>query len=115
MVRFSIDYDDGRWVTRNARTARSWFVTESLLSREVALDMTDQRGNPITKHVDVRFLLPTKPQMNKPVIIIDGPNIGDVGIVLRKSRATLNYTIKLLNSAANVYLPEESLCRLWEE
>jgi hypothetical protein len=115
VVGFRIDYDDGRWVTRTARTAKSWFVTEKILPREIAVDTTDQRGKPVTKHVDVRFLLPKKPHMNKLAIIIDGPNIGDFGTVMSKSRATNKYKIQLLNSAVNLYLPEDALCRLWDE
>jgi hypothetical protein len=114
VVRFRVEYDDGRWASRTARTAKSWFVTESLLQREIALETTDQRGNPITKHVDVRFLLPTKPQLNKSVIIIDGPNMGDVGVVMRKNRTNI-YTIQLLKSVTHISLPENVLCRLWDE
>jgi hypothetical protein len=112
LVRFRVEYDGGRWVTRTAKTLKSWFITETLLLHKVALDMTDQRGNRITRRVEVQFLLPTKPQLDHPAIIIDGPNIGDVGMVKGRNRRTKDFTIDLVDSAARVQLPEEALCRL---
>jgi hypothetical protein len=87
------------------------FITETLLPHQIALELTDQRGKRIYKNVEVHFLLPTKPQLDQPAIVIDGPDMGEVGIVQSKNRKTKDYKIEL-NPAAIIYLPEDKLCRV---
>lgn len=111
-VGFKVEYDDGRWTARTAKTVNSMFITERVLPHEVVLASTDQRGKPVIKHVAVQFLLPSKPHLHHGAVVIDGPDTGEVGMVKSKSQKTKLFTIHLRNSSARPRLPEEALCRL---
>ena len=112
MVRFGTGYEDGRWCDRNAKTMRTWFITEPPLRDEVALEWTDNRAQPMTRNVAVSYLLPSQPRINQLAIIIDGANTGEVCNVVRRIRPSKLFLVQLMDSAARVQLPEAALCRL---
>jgi hypothetical protein len=110
VVRFSVEYDGGCWVTRTAKTVKNWFITEEVLKDEVVLELTDQRGKAINKTVSVRYLQPTAPKVNHPAMIIDGEKMGHVGMINNRHRKSGNFVIVVGENSLRV--AERDLCRL---
>jgi hypothetical protein len=119
MVSFKTEYDGGRWSGRTAKTLKSWFITETLRPGEVALTWTDNRAAVRSANVHVQFLEPARPILNQRVLIIEGTNIGEIGILEKRKRggkSTIKLVVvKLDHSNVHIEIPETALCRISDQ
>ena len=63
-------------------------------------------------NVPVRYLLPGLPLLNYRVVVIEGPNIGQIGNVVKKNKKTKHFVVGLDDSDIYLELPQSALCRL---